>query len=116
LLAADLLDARLRIAELEKDAERWANVTEFDLGPREGHGNHWSNRLLVQRREGFKLPKQPYMWAVKWDSYNLTRNGEWEYEPIPSERDEDFYSRCRFDSLDEAWANAIAAQRQKEGE
>jgi hypothetical protein len=29
------------------------------------------------------------------------RDGEWEYEPIPSSRDDDFLARCRY-SLDDA--------------
>lgn len=32
----------------------------------------------------------------------LTRDGDWEYEPIPSSRDDEFYARCRFDSFNEA--------------
>lgn len=32
----------------------------------------------------------------------LTTNGEWEYEPLPSNRDDEFYKRCRFASFIEA--------------
>ena len=42
-------------------------------------------------------------WAVRRLSSCLNKEGEWEYEPIPSSRDDDFYARCRFDSLDEAF-------------
>lgn len=44
-------------------------------------------------------------WAVRRNSSCLARDGEWEYEPIPSSRDDEFYARCRFDSL----ADALAA-------
>lgn len=41
-------------------------------------------------------------WAVLEDSsYCLNRDGEFEYEPLPSSRDEGFLKRCRF-SLREA--------------
>ena len=41
-------------------------------------------------------------WAVLEDSsYCLNRDGEFEYEPLPSSRDEAFLKRCRF-SLQEA--------------
>lgn len=32
----------------------------------------------------------------------LNRNFEWEYQPQPSSRTEDFYRRCRYESVDEA--------------
>lgn len=32
----------------------------------------------------------------------MNKDGEFEYEPMPGGRDEDFYFRCRFNSFDEA--------------
>lgn len=32
----------------------------------------------------------------------LNKNGEWEHEPLPSNRDEQFLERCRFDSYTQA--------------
>ena len=43
-------------------------------------------------------------WAVRRNSSCLAKDGEWEYEPTPSSRDDEFYARCRFDSLAEALA------------
>lgn len=40
-------------------------------------------------------------WAIRQNGRCLNKDGEWEYEPMPSSRDEDFFARCRF-SLDEA--------------
>lgn len=34
----------------------------------------------------------------------LNKNGEWEYQPLPSSRTEDFYQRCRYATLEEAVA------------
>lgn len=48
-------------------------------------------------------------WAVRRNSSCLAKDGEWEYEPIPSSRDDEFYARCRFDSLDEALAAVESA-------
>jgi len=105
-----------RIAQLEAelaaakgDAERLKKATEFNLGPLPSQPRHWSNEVLVQRREGHRLPKQPYMWAVKWSGNNLAKDGTWEYEPLPSSRDDEFYARCRFDTLQEAWDAALSA-------
>ena len=47
-------------------------------------------------------------WAVRRLSDCLGVNG-WEYEPLPSSRDDEFYKRCRFDSLESAVAAANAA-------
>jgi hypothetical protein len=41
------------------------------------------------------------VWAIRCLGECLNQNGEWEWEPSPSNRDEDFLARCRF-SLDEA--------------
>lgn len=43
-----------------------------------------------------------FKYAIRKTSSCMNKKGEWEYEPIPSSRDEDFYARCRFESLEEA--------------
>ena len=48
-------------------------------------------------------------WAVRRNSSCLAKDGEWEYEPIPSSRDDEFYARCRFDSLEQAMAAVKSA-------
>lgn len=47
-------------------------------------------------------------WAVGFYGLVLNREGEWEYESMPSGRDEAFRQRTRF-PLDEAFARAEAA-------
>jgi hypothetical protein len=41
-------------------------------------------------------------WAIVGDGHCLAHDGEWEYEPFPSSRTEEFFERCR-------WATAIEA-------
>ena len=41
-------------------------------------------------------------WAVRWLSYCLNQKGKWEHEPMPSSRNDKFYKRCRFYTLEEA--------------
>jgi hypothetical protein len=41
-------------------------------------------------------------WAVRRLSSCLNSDGEWEYEPMPSSRNDAFYARCRFDTLEAA--------------
>ena len=42
----------------------------------------------------------------------LNKQGQWEDEPIPSSRTDDFLARCRFDSLEEC-AAAIRAMKEQ---
>lgn len=42
------------------------------------------------------------MWAVRKDGNCLNRFGQWEWEPFPSGRDEDFLSRCRWRHVSDA--------------
>lgn len=60
-------------------------------------GNATFNRMISPSYKGEK-------WAVRRMSSCLAKDGEWEYEPIPSSRDDAFYASCRFDSLEEALA------------
>lgn len=74
--------------------------------------------LAIRKCFGFRLPYEP-MWKVKraaFDGPVLAKNGGWEYDPLPSSRDEAFYRRCRFDSFEEAIAaamNAINSRRKQ---
>ena len=55
-------------------------------------------------------PMDDWKWAIQrsWrESSCLNRDFEWEYQPSPSERDDDFFKRNRF-TLDEAKAHCAA--------
>lgn len=41
-------------------------------------------------------------WAVRSGGQCFNKQGEWEYEPLPSSRDDEFLERCRFNSFIEA--------------
>ena len=43
-------------------------------------------------------------WCVRRLQWCLNHESEWEWEPSPSSRDDDFYARCRFDAMAEAVA------------
>ena len=54
----------------------------------------------------------PAKWAVRLNGDCLNRAGAWEWEPMPSGRDDEFLARCRFDTDQEAIgaaARAVAA-------
>lgn len=52
------------------------------------------------------------LWAVRRTGSCLSKEGEWEYEPLPSNRDADFLSRCRYATPHEAYG-ALKAKRAK---
>lgn len=50
-----------------------------------------------------RQPDETKKWKVisRWGGV-LNKRGEWEYEPLPSYRDDAYYERCRFDTAEEA--------------
>jgi len=38
----------------------------------------------------------PDLWAIRYKGMTLNHEAEWEWEPIPSERDATYLGRCRF--------------------
>ena len=53
-------------------------------------------------------------WAVRHMGNCLNKDGEWEYEPQGSSRDDKFIARCRFASSMQAARAAVAARTQLE--
>lgn len=97
-LIADAL--RFRLAALTAPAaQEGATITEYTLGDMEDRDR---SHLLVRVRY-----RGRGKWAVCRLGDVLNRDGEWEWEPLPSSRDDAFFARCRFDSA----ADAIAAAR-----
>ncbi|KWT70794.1 MULTISPECIES: DUF3850 domain-containing protein [unclassified Variovorax] len=74
----------------------------IDLSPRES--------IRIERAVQIAGPAK---WAVRLNGDCLNRAGEWEWEPMPSGRDDGFLARCRFDTDQEAIdaaARAVAAR------
>lgn len=62
--------------------------------------------------ERAKQVEGPPKWAVRRMGECLNKQGEWEYEPMPSSRDDEFLARCRFDTAREALVAASLAKEQ----
>lgn len=56
--------------------------------------------LRLERREGL----DGVSYSITHGGFNLNKQGEWEYEPIPSERAKAFYKRCRWAKFEDALA------------
>lgn len=63
------------------------------------------DEIVIAAREG---RGRVIRWAIYETSSHgaacLSREGDWEFEPTPSSRDEEFFARCRYASLEEAVA------------
>lgn len=44
----------------------------------------------------------PDRFAIRRSGEVLAKNGDWEFEPAPSNRDAEFFARCRYATFDEA--------------
>jgi hypothetical protein len=86
-----------RVAELERENERLRPPEGFVIdGYRLGSG---IDCITVERAQQMFGPD---LWAVRKPGRCLNKSGEWEYEPMPSSRDDDFMARCRFATAEEA--------------
>lgn len=65
---------------------------------------------LCRRRQSNDV----HLWAIYRNSLVLNRDGELEYEPLPSSRDDEFYARCRFDTPAEAMTVYLRTTQRKE--
>lgn len=90
-----------RIAELETRLASASRFTIFHMGTR-----HVSADWAPQMDGSVK-------WAVRDGSECLNKDLEWEYEPMPSSRGDDFLARCRFDTVDSALEAGIQALEQE---
>lgn len=88
---AALRSAAPVVAEaLEAMAKRVAAATTYTI-------KRW---LTIERTE-----YSTDIWAIRRNGDVWTRNNEWEWEPMPSSRDDDFLGRARW-TLEEAWVAA----------
>lgn len=51
----------------------------------------------VEQRDG------SFLWAVRLNGRCLNKSFQWEWEPLPSSRDDEFYGRCRFQTPELAY-------------
>lgn len=91
-----------KILKYYKHVSKW-RPTRWHLN----HNGHDYGLLTMEQRDGSAK------WAVD-DNRGcvLNKNGEWEYQPSPSNRDDEFLERCRFASMKDA-ADAFQAWTSK---
>ena len=93
----------------------WARVRAYHVSGDEAALNACrdDDPIYVKWR-GQQYGRGPVRWAVVlgngYPAWVLNKDGEWEYEPQPSSRDDEFFARCRWESFDEALAAAKTAR------
>lgn len=73
-------------------------------------GRHPANPTLIQRCQQAAGPDR---WKVQRQDECLNKQGEWEPEPLPSNRNDAYLARCRFDSAQAAIDAAISAEQKE---
>lgn len=79
--------------ESAKELLERASCFDFHFAGPTGH----LTPIQVVRRSGHGV--EPVTWAVVYLSTVLNNEDQWEYEPIPGARDDDFIARTRFDLI-----------------
>ncbi len=89
-----------------KVEELLARAIEFDAGP-PPHLNGFlveATDTWVKSRHHVSISKRgETAWAIVDGQYCLSKEGEWEYESLPSNRQEEFIARTRFPTVQAAF-------------
>ncbi len=89
--------------------EHELEVNEFQVL---GGGPYDAYNVIIRRRPQIKGPD---LWAVICNGTdNLNKDGQWEWEPRPSERTDEFLTRCRFADEGDAYKAWQASQAKKD--
>lgn len=90
----------------EKDREI-QEAQEENKTLRESISSIYFQRPTVENMKEIRIdrciqPDNSSLWAIRSGGFCLNKQGNWEFEPIPSSRTNKFYKDCRFNSMDEA--------------
>ena len=88
------------------ESEMLALATEFTLIRRSSRRINIGELRICQRNH------DPDTWAIVDTGWVLNHDGDWEMEPMPSNRTDEFIQRCRWPSAREAIAFAQAHMEQ----
>ena len=109
----DSADAKL-LSLVDSIMALQAEVERLRTGSPLGHIEIKSYKLQRENRTGtgpycrevtldrYEQMEGPDKWAIKMGSHVLNKYGQWEYEPMPSSRDDEYLERCRYLTPEEA--------------
>ena len=96
---ASHMTAEQRMAKLEQENKRLRKLLSIATAFHVKAGEHAYHPVTLERCD---RPNLPPWWAVRQRGFCLAKSGQWEYEPMPSHRDDAFYARCRWTDFAEA--------------
>lgn len=73
--------------------------------------DRFASPVRIQRARQMEGPDK---WKVERDGSVLNKSGDWEYEPLPSSRSDEFLARCRYDTAQEAIRAAMFREQNTE--
>lgn len=76
------------------DREKMIEVCSYRVKGRPAH-----DEITI---ENVRQPDGPDRWAIRKGGSCLAKDGNWEFEPLPSSRSEAFFMRCRYATLESA--------------
>jgi hypothetical protein len=87
-------------AQPQRESEQpdWNHIIVWELRPETSKGR--GDQICLERRDGFKGRR----WAITKRGFVLNKLGEWEYEPIPSSRTEEWLETVRWETPEAARA------------
>lgn len=72
-------------------------ITQYTIDAPEGWEHESINIVRTGKTTDGKFDPTADVWAIRQGgSRVLNHDGEWEHEPLPSSRDDDFFLRCRW--------------------
>lgn len=87
-----------------------ARITQYTVDAPEGWEHESINIVRTGKTTDGKFDPAADVWAIRRGGHSvLNHDGEWEPEPLPSSRDEAFFTRCRWTLAEalEAASNAM---------
>lgn len=102
-----LLHAPVYASPGKAEAERCDVIVDCYAIPT---SEHMGAEVKIQRARQLEGPD---LWKVTKHGDCLNKAGEWEYEPLPSSRDDAFIARCRFASAADAIGAAIQQDKKE---
>lgn len=104
--------ANLRLVPANEVERDWQEVPAVELGGAAKSVGAESIPLDVAayalpfggQIERCSLRDGSFRWAIRRSMGCMNKLGEWEHEPMPSNRDAEFMARCRFESAEIAYA------------
>jgi hypothetical protein len=98
MLSEENIELEKQLANAAEENKRLRDGMYSFIIFRDAAQNDYHSMVTLER---CLQPDGSSKWKIKQHGNCLGKDGEWELEPMPSSRTDEFYSRCRWDSFDD---------------